>query len=47
MRGKPTRLYNLEIDIGEKKNVIESNPEVVKKLAMHLNEFSRDIAEKQ
>lgn len=42
--GKPTQLYDLESDIGEKTNVIKSHPEVVKRLNGHLKEFAKDIA---
>ena len=45
INGNPSQLYNLENDIGEKKDVIKSNPEVVKKLEMHLKAFEKDIAE--
>lgn len=41
---KPTQLYDLESDIGEKKNVIESNPEVVQRLERYLKVFAKDIA---
>lgn len=43
--GKPTQLYDLENDIGETKNVIETNPAVVRELERHLKAFVRDIAE--
>ena len=43
--GKPTRLYDLENDIGEKKNVIKSSPEVVQRLKGHLKAFTKDIAD--
>nr|WP_201723931.1 sulfatase [Rhodopirellula sp. SM50] len=44
-KGKPTQLYDLENDIGEKTNVIESNPEVVQRLVQHLKTFAKDIAD--
>jgi arylsulfatase A-like enzyme len=44
-KGKPTQLYDLEADIGEKKNVIKAEPEVVRKLTGYLQEFEKDIAE--
>ena len=44
-KGKPTALYNLADDIGEKRNVLKANPEVVKRLHGHLRAFAKDIAE--
>ncbi|TWT91203.1 Arylsulfatase [Neorhodopirellula pilleata] len=44
-QGKPTQLYDLENDIGETKNVIESHPDVAKKLAQHLRTFEKEIAD--
>jgi len=44
-KGRPTQLYDLESDIGEKNNVIKSNPEVVRRLNGHLKAFAKDIAE--
>ncbi|TWU54321.1 Arylsulfatase [Rubripirellula tenax] len=44
-KGKPAQLYDLKNDIGEKKNVIESNPEVTQKLSAHLQAFANDIAD--
>ena len=44
-KGRPTQLYDLESDIGEKSNVIKSNPEVVRRLGRHLKAFARDIAD--
>ena len=44
-KGKPTQLYDLESDIGEKNNVIKSNPEVVQRLERHLKSFAKDIAD--
>lgn len=43
--GKPAQLYDLEKDIGEKTNVIDSNPEVVERLVQHLKTFAKDIAD--
>ncbi|MEM7397228.1 MAG: sulfatase-like hydrolase/transferase, partial [Verrucomicrobiota bacterium] len=43
--GKPTELYDLERDIGEKKNVIKANPEVAKRLHRLLTSFAEEIAE--
>ena len=43
--GKPSQLYDLESDIGEKKNVINSHPEVVQRLNAHLKAFTKDIAD--
>ncbi|QDV84705.1 sulfatase [Planctomycetes bacterium TBK1r] len=43
--GKPAQLYDLEKDIGEKTNVIDSNPEVVQRLVQHLKTFAKDIAD--
>ena len=42
--GKPTQLYDLESDIGERNNVIDSHPEVVQQLEQHLQRFANDIA---
>ena len=44
-KGKPTALFNLETDIGEKKNVLKSNPKVAKRLNGYLKAFAKDIAE--
>jgi len=44
-KGKPTALFNLESDIGEKKNVLKANPGVVARLNGYLKEFAKDIAE--
>ena len=43
--GRPTQLYDLETDIGEKQNVIQSNPEVVQRLDRHMKAFAKDIAD--
>ena len=43
--GKPTQLYDLESDLGETKNVIKSNPNVVRSLNGHLKAFAKDIAD--
>ncbi len=44
-KGKPTQLYDLENDIGEKVNLIESNPEVAQRLEWHMQAFAKDIAD--
>lgn len=43
-KGKPTQLYNLKADIGEKTNVLRDNPAIVKQLATYLSDFEKDIA---
>ena len=43
--GKPTQLYDLQIDIGEKKNVIKSYPDVVKKLSGYMKTFEKNISD--
>ena len=43
--GKPKALYDLENDIKEKTNVMNSNPKVVQRLKQHLTKFAQDIAE--
>ena len=42
--GKPTQLYNLAKDIGEKKDVLKGNPEVAARLQVHIQEFNKDLA---
>ena len=37
------QLYHLIDDIGEKKNVANKHPEVVKRLTRYLNEFEKEI----
>nr|WP_315853749.1 sulfatase [Novipirellula artificiosorum] len=44
-KGKPTQLYDLESDIGEKENVVKSNPDVVRRLNEYLQTFAKDIAD--
>lgn len=44
-KGRPVQLYNLEDDIGEKQNLIASNPETVKRLKELMQKFADDIAE--
>lgn len=44
-KGKPTQLYDLENDIGEQKNLVQSNPQVVQRLVGYLNAFKKDIAD--
>lgn len=43
-KGKPAQLFDLEKDIGETKNLIKSNPEVVRRLNGYLTAFAKDIA---
>lgn len=43
--GKPTQLYDLENDIGEKKNLIKTKPELVQQLSDRMTAFAHDIAE--
>ena len=43
-KGKPTQLYNLETDIGEKQNVLKANPDIVRRLQKHLQTFTNDIS---
>ncbi len=43
--GKPTELYDLENDIGERKNLIRTEPEVVQRLRGFLTEFAQDIGQ--
>ncbi len=43
-KGKPSELFNLMNDIGEKTNVLKANPEVVKRLRGHLTAFAKDIS---
>lgn len=43
--GRPSQLCDLESDIGEKRNLIKSHPEVVARLTKHGKEFQKDIAE--
>ena len=42
--GKPTQLYDLENDIGEKKNLLDAHPQVVERLRGYLADFAADIA---
>ena len=44
-KGKPSRLFDLELDIAEKINVIKANPEVAKRLNGYLQTFAKDIEE--
>ena len=44
-RGRPTQLYDLEIDIAEKDNVIKSHPEVAQRLHGLMKAFAKDVAE--
>jgi arylsulfatase A len=43
--GKPTALYNLETDIGEKKNVLGDHEEVSTRLLAAIETFQADLAE--
>lgn len=43
--GKPTLLYDLESDIGEKENVIIAHPGVVQRLINLIAEFNRDLSQ--
>jgi arylsulfatase A-like enzyme len=43
--GKPTQLYDLQADIGEKKNVLKDNPTVAERLSKYMADFAKDIAE--
>ena len=45
IEGRPTQLYDLETDMGEKNNVIQANPEIAQRLAQHLKTFAKDIAD--
>lgn len=44
-KGRPTQLYDLENDIGETMNVIQSHPKVAQRLKQHLDAFEKDLAE--
>jgi len=41
--GKPTALFNLKNDIGEKKNQLAGHPEVVKRLRQHMVTFEKEV----
>ncbi|MCA9140710.1 MAG: sulfatase, partial [Planctomycetales bacterium] len=43
--GTPTQLYNLETDLGEQTNVIQSHPDVTQRLTGYLKQFAQDIAD--
>ncbi|MCP4783021.1 MAG: sulfatase [Fuerstiella sp.] len=43
--GQPTQLYDLENDIGEKKNLIKTEPKVVQRLQALVKTFADDVAE--
>lgn len=43
-RGKPTSLFNLDKDIGEKNNVLESNQEIATRLLGYMQAFESEIA---
>ncbi len=42
--GTATELYNLETDIGETRNVLQSHPGIQEKLMRFMSNFSKDIA---
>ena len=42
-KNKPTQLYNLEVDAGEKTNLLKTEPEVVKRLTGLLKNFEQEI----
>ena len=42
---RPSALFNLENDIGEKKNVLKANPKIVQRLHGYLKAFAKDVAE--
>ena len=42
---QPAQLFNLETDIGEKKNLLKQNPEVAQKLLGFMQAFEKDITE--
>ena len=44
-KAKPVQLYDLDQDIGEQKNLIQSYPDVVKQLQSHVKKFNADLAE--
>ncbi len=44
-KGRPTQLYDLESDLSEKNNVIDSHPEVVRRLNGQLKAFAKNIAD--
>ncbi|TWU47036.1 Arylsulfatase [Rubripirellula reticaptiva] len=43
--GKPTELYNLTMDIGEKTNVLKENPKIARRLKRHLDAFATEIGQ--
>jgi arylsulfatase A-like enzyme len=43
--GKPTQLYDLEIDIGERNNLIGTESGVEQRLTELMEKFARDIAD--
>ena len=42
---KPTQLYNLAKDIGEKKNVLKGNADIAKRLQRHIQAFNKELAQ--
>ncbi|MBN1673543.1 MAG: hypothetical protein JXR37_21030 [Kiritimatiellae bacterium] len=43
VRKIPTQLYELEEDIGEKRNVADQHPDLVKRLTALANAFDKDL----
>lgn len=43
--GKPSALFDLENDIGEKNNILKRHPAMVQKLNGYMKEFAKDIAQ--
>ena len=39
------QLYNLAEDLGEKKNIANAHPDVIKRLQKVMNEFEKELAE--
>jgi arylsulfatase A-like enzyme len=44
VKGIPAQLYDLESDIGETTNLLQDNPDVVKRLSRLMADFAKDIA---
>ena len=44
-KGKPTALFDLQADIGEKTNVLKGHPQIVERLQGYIDDFVKDIAE--
>ena len=43
-KGEPTQLYHLATDIGENRNVLKADPNIVHRLKKHLQVSTKDIA---